>query len=258
MRYCIDTTLYLVSFSKVLKASPSYGAAFIHKSASDRRRIARCVASSSLHQRTSPAVESWTLVSLVTQRDTKRHKDTMMSFENLRICSASLRGMLGLCIDQQVPHWVFTIDLRETPVERKAPLNGKHLARSFVRYSEGQPGNRYYGGNEVIDKATKIPGNVLWWIWWMEKASNNSCRANLANQNGNCKWIFDDQVENLCKSRALKAFSLDEKARWWGKSAAWFKSCKKSQHPKISQVQERQCNESLQFQECLLLSAGRS
>lgn len=41
------------------------------------------------------------------------------------------------------------------------------------KYSEGQPGNRYYGGNEVIDK-----------------------------------------VENLCKSRALKAFNLDEKD--WG------------------------------------------
>jgi len=41
------------------------------------------------------------------------------------------------------------------------------------KYSEGQPGARYYGGNEVID-----------------------------------------QVENLCKSRALKAFSLDEKE--WG------------------------------------------
>ncbi|CAE7824650.1 SHM4 [Symbiodinium sp. CCMP2456] len=41
------------------------------------------------------------------------------------------------------------------------------------KYSEGQPGNRYYGGNEVIDK-----------------------------------------VENLCKARALKAFSLDEKN--WG------------------------------------------
>eukprot|EP00931_Biecheleriopsis_adriatica_P062758 TRINITY_DN378_c0_g1_i4.p1 TRINITY_DN378_c0_g1~~TRINITY_DN378_c0_g1_i4.p1 ORF type:complete len:817 (-),score=244.51 TRINITY_DN378_c0_g1_i4:246-2696(-) len=41
------------------------------------------------------------------------------------------------------------------------------------KYSEGQPGARYYGGNEVIDK-----------------------------------------VENLCKSRALKAFSLDEKE--WG------------------------------------------
>ena len=41
------------------------------------------------------------------------------------------------------------------------------------KYSEGQPGNRYYGGNEVIDK-----------------------------------------VENLCKARALKAFSLDEKH--WG------------------------------------------
>merc|ERR1712157_454392 len=40
-------------------------------------------------------------------------------------------------------------------------------------YSEGQPGARYYGGNEVIDK-----------------------------------------VENLCKERALKAFSLDEKK--WG------------------------------------------
>merc|ERR1719210_2461590 len=41
------------------------------------------------------------------------------------------------------------------------------------KYSEGQPGARYYGGNEVIDK-----------------------------------------VENLCKSRALEAFGLDEKA--WG------------------------------------------
>jgi len=41
------------------------------------------------------------------------------------------------------------------------------------KYSEGQPGARYYGGNEVIDK-----------------------------------------VENLCKDRALKAFSLDEKE--WG------------------------------------------
>jgi len=41
------------------------------------------------------------------------------------------------------------------------------------KYSEGQPGARYYGGNEVIDK-----------------------------------------VENLCKDRALKAFSLDEKK--WG------------------------------------------
>mmetsp|Transcript_73791 Transcript_73791/g.163114 ORF Transcript_73791/g.163114 Transcript_73791/m.163114 type:complete len:815 (-) Transcript_73791:303-2747(-) len=41
------------------------------------------------------------------------------------------------------------------------------------KYSEGQPGARYYGGNEVID-----------------------------------------QVENLCKTRALKAFSLDEKE--WG------------------------------------------
>lgn len=41
------------------------------------------------------------------------------------------------------------------------------------KYSEGQPGNRYYGGNEVIDK-----------------------------------------VENLCKDRALKAFSLNEKE--WG------------------------------------------
>jgi len=41
------------------------------------------------------------------------------------------------------------------------------------KYSEGQPGARYYGGNEVIDK-----------------------------------------VENLCKSRALKAFGLDEKE--WG------------------------------------------
>jgi glycine hydroxymethyltransferase len=41
------------------------------------------------------------------------------------------------------------------------------------KYSEGQPGARYYGGNEVIDK-----------------------------------------VENLCKSRALAAFSLDEKE--WG------------------------------------------
>eukprot|EP00933_Yihiella_yeosuensis_P025772 TRINITY_DN199_c0_g1_i4.p1 TRINITY_DN199_c0_g1~~TRINITY_DN199_c0_g1_i4.p1 ORF type:complete len:819 (-),score=253.25 TRINITY_DN199_c0_g1_i4:361-2817(-) len=41
------------------------------------------------------------------------------------------------------------------------------------KYSEGQPGARYYGGNEVIDK-----------------------------------------VENLCKERALKAFSLDEKQ--WG------------------------------------------
>merc|ERR1719245_2419703 len=40
------------------------------------------------------------------------------------------------------------------------------------KYSEGQPGNRYYGGNEVIDK-----------------------------------------VENLCKSRALDAFSLDE-SKW--------------------------------------------
>merc|ERR1719361_1907641 len=41
------------------------------------------------------------------------------------------------------------------------------------KYSEGQPGARYYGGNEVIDK-----------------------------------------VENLCKSRALEAFGLDEKT--WG------------------------------------------
>jgi glycine hydroxymethyltransferase len=41
------------------------------------------------------------------------------------------------------------------------------------KYSEGQPGARYYGGNEVID-----------------------------------------QIENLCKSRALKAFGLDEKE--WG------------------------------------------
>jgi len=41
------------------------------------------------------------------------------------------------------------------------------------KYSEGQPGGRYYGGNEVIDK-----------------------------------------VENLCKSRALTAFGLDEKE--WG------------------------------------------
>jgi len=41
------------------------------------------------------------------------------------------------------------------------------------KYSEGQPGARYYGGNEVIDK-----------------------------------------VENLCKSRALTAFGLDEKQ--WG------------------------------------------
>merc|ERR1712086_718629 len=41
------------------------------------------------------------------------------------------------------------------------------------KYSEGQPGARYYGGNEVIDKG-----------------------------------------ENLCKDRALKAFSLDEKK--WG------------------------------------------
>merc|ERR1719401_3276654 len=41
------------------------------------------------------------------------------------------------------------------------------------KYSEGQPGARYYGGNEVIDK-----------------------------------------VENLCKARALKAFSLSEKE--WG------------------------------------------
>merc|ERR1711990_1316682 len=41
------------------------------------------------------------------------------------------------------------------------------------KYSEGQPGSRYYGGNEVIDK-----------------------------------------IENLCKSRALNAFGLDEKQ--WG------------------------------------------
>jgi glycine hydroxymethyltransferase len=41
------------------------------------------------------------------------------------------------------------------------------------KYSEGQPGARYYGGNDVIDK-----------------------------------------VENLCKKRALEAFSLDEKE--WG------------------------------------------
>merc|ERR1711879_707410 len=41
------------------------------------------------------------------------------------------------------------------------------------KYSEGQPGARYYGGNEVIDK-----------------------------------------VENLCKSRALTAFGLDESQ--WG------------------------------------------
>jgi len=41
------------------------------------------------------------------------------------------------------------------------------------KYSEVQPGGRYYGGNEVIDK-----------------------------------------VENLCKARALKAFSLDDKE--WG------------------------------------------
>merc|ERR1719222_375255 len=41
------------------------------------------------------------------------------------------------------------------------------------KYSEGQPGSRYYGGNEVIDK-----------------------------------------IENLCKSRALAAFGLDQKA--WG------------------------------------------
>lgn len=41
------------------------------------------------------------------------------------------------------------------------------------KYSEGQPGARYYGGNEIID-----------------------------------------QVENLCKERALKAFGLDEKE--WG------------------------------------------
>merc|ERR1719449_108839 len=41
------------------------------------------------------------------------------------------------------------------------------------KYSEGQPGARYYGGNEVIDK-----------------------------------------VENLCKTRALEAFHLDEKE--WG------------------------------------------
>jgi glycine hydroxymethyltransferase len=41
------------------------------------------------------------------------------------------------------------------------------------KYSEGQPGARYYGGNEVID-----------------------------------------EIENLCKERALKAFGLDEKK--WG------------------------------------------
>jgi len=41
------------------------------------------------------------------------------------------------------------------------------------KYSEGQPGARYYGGNQIID-----------------------------------------QVENLCKKRALEAFGLDEKE--WG------------------------------------------
>jgi len=41
------------------------------------------------------------------------------------------------------------------------------------KYSEGQPGGRYYGGNDVIDK-----------------------------------------IENLCKTRALKAFGVDEKE--WG------------------------------------------
>ena len=105
-----------------------------------------------------------------------------------------------------------------------------------LRYSEGQPGNRYYGGNEVIDKA-QCGAAELWLRFWFRlwRAVTNgeglAITGQHAGQHGT--FLFPlwehfllSQVENLCKSRALKAFNLDEKAMLHGSqmiavSARW-------------------------------------
>ena len=91
-----------------------------------------------------------------------------------------------------------------------------------LRYSEGQPGNRYYGGNEVIDKA-QCGAVELWLRFWFRlwRAVTNGEGLAITGQHAGQHGIFLfplwehfvlSQVENLCKSRALKAFNLDEKA----------------------------------------------
>eukprot|EP00441_Pelagodinium_beii_P004819 CAMPEP_0197703078 /NCGR_PEP_ID=MMETSP1338-20131121/125254_1 /TAXON_ID=43686 ORGANISM="Pelagodinium beii, Strain RCC1491" /NCGR_SAMPLE_ID=MMETSP1338 /ASSEMBLY_ACC=CAM_ASM_000754 /LENGTH=521 /DNA_ID=CAMNT_0043286971 /DNA_START=59 /DNA_END=1622 /DNA_ORIENTATION=- len=124
------------------------------------------------------------------------------------------------------------------------------------KYSEGQPGARYYGGNEVIDKVEnlckdrrpQLSGNKplseadpeMAKLVQQEKERQIRCVELIASENFTSRAVMEclgsaltnkysegqpgaryyggneviDKVENLCKDRALTAFSLDSKE--WG------------------------------------------
>lgn len=88
------------------------------------------------------------------------------------------------------------------------------------KYSEGLPGARYYGGNEVIDQAR---GSCSLSRAGKRLAAATGLQRALALKRAACAfvlWVLTPapppalQVENICRDRALKAFGLNPEQ--WG------------------------------------------
>lgn len=122
--------------------------------------------------------------------EAQRSLDLMPCCSLMTPCWAMLcRGMLGLFIDKQasqLQQWRIMNSIQDMRnVQKMTMVSGfissQDKTRCILlcpRYSEGQPGNRYYGGNEVIDKAAQCGRQMkrrkqirIKWIKWNQKCN---------------------------------------------------------------------------------------